>query len=102
MSVAWKRHERETARQLNGQRNSRGADFSQSIADVEHSLFSIECKYRKQLPQWLREGIEQASQYDQNKLPVLVLKEKGTRGSLVVLRMKDFSALFGSLPEQSE
>ena len=42
----WKRHERETARALGGQRNSRGGDFGQSMADVEHPLLSVECKYR--------------------------------------------------------
>jgi hypothetical protein len=50
----------------------------------------------------LREGIEQAKRYDEVKIPLLVLKEKFARGSLVVLRMKDFTSLFGSLPEPRE
>ena len=58
--TAWKDLERKTARVLGGHRNSRGGDFGQSMADVEHPLLSVECKYRKTLPKFLREGIFQA------------------------------------------
>ena len=102
MSAAWKRHERKTARALGGRRNSRGANFGQSAPDVSHDLFSIECKVRAKLPQLLRIGLEQAASYDQNKVPVLVVRQKHQRGSLVVLKMSDFASLFGGLTEQTE
>jgi hypothetical protein len=67
-STAWKRHERQTAQLLGGKRNCRGADFGQSIADVEHPVFSVEVKYRKKLPQLWREGLAQAKNYDRQRL----------------------------------
>src|SRR5262245_48188291 len=64
MSQAWTAAERQAARALSGTRNSRGGDFGQSAPDVEHPLFSVEVKYRKQLPRLLRLGLEQATSYD--------------------------------------
>lgn len=69
---------------LNGKRNSRGNDFSLSIPDVEHPLLSIECKYRKKISLFLKDGIKQAEKYYPDKIPVLVLKEKNMRGELLV------------------
>lgn len=102
MSQVWKTHERQTAKMLGGTRRSRGANFSQSLPDVEHSIFSIECKHRKSLPRLLRLGISQAEKYDECKLPILVLREKFKREALVVLKLKDFTSLFGQLPEPEE
>jgi hypothetical protein len=102
MSTAWKTHERTTAKALGGTRQSRGANFGQSLPDIEHSIFSVECKYRKQLPRLLRLGLDQASHYDENKVPVLVVKERNQKGSLVVMRTRDFTSLFGSLPEPQD
>lgn len=102
MDKAWKSLERKTAKTLGGKRNSRGGDFGQSASDVSHDVFSIEAKYRAKLPRLLRLGLEQAEKYDSAKVPVLVIKEKYQHGALVVMKMKDFRALFGHLPEQSE
>ena len=100
MSQAWKAAERQAAKVLGGKRNSRGADFGKSAPDVEHPLFSVECKYRKQLPRLLRLGLEQAADYDRNKPPLLVVKEKGMHGALVVLRLADFIDVVGPLQER--
>jgi hypothetical protein len=100
-NAAWKRAERQAARALGGKRNSRGGDFSQSMPDVEHPLFSIECKYRKTLPRLLRLGLEQAARYDASKPPLLVVKERQQRGALVVLRLADFADLLGPLTSQT-
>ena len=91
----WKNLERKTAKLLGGKRNSRGMDFSLSIGDVEHPLFSIECKYRAKISGFLKDGIKQAMKYHPDKIPVLVLKEKNMRGELVVMRLQDFQSLFG-------
>ena len=77
----WKNLERKAAKVLNGKRNSRGMDFSLSIPDVEHPLLSIECKYRKKISGFLKDGIKQAQKYYPDKIPALVLKEKNMRGS---------------------
>jgi len=102
MSKAWKNLERTAAKALGGTRNTRGGDFGKSAPDVEHSLFSIECKYRKSLPILLRQGLEQARAYDLKKPPLLVLKEKGKHGALVVLKLADFEDLFGKLHQPEE
>jgi len=102
---AWKQTERQAAKALGGKRVSRGANFSVSAPDVEHPLFSVECKYRKQLPRLLRLGLEQAQSYDSTKPPLLVIKERYQHGALVVLRLSDFVDLFGPLtpePKQLE
>ncbi|MEW6417615.1 MAG: hypothetical protein AB1480_05785 [Nitrospirota bacterium] len=89
----WKNLERKAAKTLNGKRNSRGQDFSLSIPDVEHPLLSIECKYRKKISSFLKEGLKQAEKYDPEKIPVLILKEKNMRGEIVVMRLSDFQNL---------
>jgi hypothetical protein len=97
VSHAWKDLERIVAKKLGGTRNTRGADFSRSLPDVQHALFSVECKYRKALPQLLRLGLEQAAGYDIKKPPLLVIKERYKHGALVVLKLADFEDLFGKL-----
>lgn len=102
MSTAWKNAERQAAKLLGGTRNQRGADFSKSMPDVEHPLFSVECKYRKTLPRLLRLGLEQAARYDHTKPPLLVVKERYQKGALVVMRLADFTDLVGSLQSTEE
>jgi hypothetical protein len=92
MSKSWKRHEKRTAEALGGKRVIR-TDFSQSLPDIEHSLLSIECKYRKKISSFLKDGLEQAQKYDPRKIPCLVLKEKGMRGAIAILRLEDFASL---------
>jgi len=99
MGAAWKQAERQAAKALGGKRNSRGADFGKSMPDVEHPLFSVECKYRKQLPRLLRLGLEQAASYDHTRPPLLVVKERGMHGAFVVMKLADFTDLFGPLTE---
>jgi hypothetical protein len=50
----------------------------------------------------LRLGLEQARRYQPDKPPLLVVKEKGTRGALVVLTLADFVDLLGPLRERGE
>jgi len=95
----WKRLEREVARKLGGKRITRGADFGVSAGDVESipgtlsDLFSIECKYRTNFPVLVRDGLKQAKEYDGNRIPLLVLKEKGMNGEIVCLKLDDLVEL---------
>lgn len=100
MSQAWKNAERAAAKALGGTRNKRGADFGKSGSDVDHPLFSVEVKYRAKLPALWRAGLTQAKAYDARKPALLVIKERGQRGALVVLSLKDFEDLFGKLTPQ--
>lgn len=93
----WKGLERKAAKALNGKRNSRGNDFSLFIPDVEHPMLSIECKYRKKISGFLKDGLRQAERYYPDKIPVLILKEKHMQGELVVIRLSDFQDLFGEI-----
>jgi len=88
----WKRHERQVAKALGGKRIIR-TDFSQSLPDVQHPLLCIECKYRKKISSFLKDGLTQAQKYAPRKIPVLVVKEKGMRGALVVMKIEDFKKI---------
>jgi hypothetical protein len=96
---AWKNLERKAAATLGGTRNSRGMDFSLSIGDVEHPTLSIECKHRKKISGFLKDGLKQAERYHPEKIPVLVLKEKHMRGELAILKLADFRKLFEGIGE---
>lgn len=90
----WKALERKAAKTLNGTRNiERGMDYHLSRPDIEHPLLSIECKYRAKISGFLKDGIKQAQGYYPEKIPVLILKEKGMRGELAILRLADFQGL---------
>ena len=99
MSDSWKSLEKKTARILDGVRNTRGDDFSQSLPDIEHPQLSLECKYRKKISSFLKDGLKQAESYYPDKIPVLILKEKNMRGELAVIRLADFQRLFRGIRE---
>ena len=58
-----------------------------SAPDVTSECLSIECKYRKSIPGWIKE----ASSRD-GKTPVVFIKENGASfgDTLIVFRAKDF------------
>jgi hypothetical protein len=93
----WKRHERETAKALGGERHVR-SNFSESAVDVEHPVFSVECKYRKRLPKLMTDAMAQAASYTSEKIPLAVLKEKGRRGAFAILRLDDFKNILTNGP----
>lgn len=98
MSANWKNLERRAAKTLNGKRNiDRAMDYHLSRPDVEHPLLSIECKYRAKISGFLKDGIKQAERYDPEKIPVLILKERGMHGELIILKLADFTDLFGEI-----
>jgi len=102
MSKAWKMHEKRTAEALGGKRVSRGANFGESMPDVEHESLSIECKYRKKISSFLKDGLTQAQKYDPRKIPVLCLKQRGMRGALVVMKIEDFKKILETKGGQNE
>lgn len=88
----WKNHERKTAKKLGGIRHTRAGNFSESAPDVdmpEDSRFVVECKYRKELPKLVTDGLAQASSYKTGKIPLLVMKQHGMRGEIVALKLDD-------------
>jgi hypothetical protein len=83
----WKRLERETARKLGGVRIPISG---RSGTDVLHNKFEIECKLRSKIgfKRWFDKLKKNASR--NNKIPLLILKEKHMKGEFVVLTMEDF------------
>jgi len=93
MDKAWKRNEREEAKAFGVERNAR---MGKNAGDTtEHPIFSIEIKYRKTIPKLIGEGLSQAAGYYPDKTPLLVVKERGMRGSIVCMWRKDFIDHFG-------
>jgi hypothetical protein len=101
----WKASERRIAEDLLGQRIPvTGVD--RAGADVVTSLFHVQVKLRKSLPQWLwgwLSGIV-GDAAPHMKIGVLVLKKPRQRDAegLVVLRYGDFVDLVGRIDEESE
>lgn len=83
---------------LDGQRMGPGTDR----ADVRCTWLTAEVKHRKTLPAWLLGAVDQARHYStEAQLPVAVLHQHGARiaDSLVVMRLHDFVAWHGAIPE---
>jgi hypothetical protein len=95
-SQAWKALEREAAKTLVGKRVSRGADFSESAPDVDHEVFSIECKYRSVGFTELYDYLKQAASYSEDKLPVAIIRQKGKK-ALAVMDLETLGVLYIAL-----
>jgi len=88
----WKRFEAQTAVALGGMRRVR-IRYSESIEDVHHILYSIECKYGKSIPnkalkgkqcKFLDRAWEQAVGYNPDKIPLVCLKRPRMRGFIII------------------
>lgn len=94
----WKGFERRCAARLGGKRIPvTGVD--RHGADVEHAIFSYQCKLRRGMPSYLREwltGIVGTAKVN-NRIGVVIWKEPGKRDdeAVVVLRLKDWQDLHG-------
>ncbi len=93
----YKQHERKTARLLGGTRNidSKGS----AAVDVLHPAFAVECKTRKDVPQWLLGAMQQARRAAMaGQLPIVVLHPHGApyADDLVIVRLTDFVDWFGT------
>lgn len=93
VSSAWKELERTVAKKLGGKRIVRGNDFSQTLLDIEHPFWAIDCKWRSSLATvtWYKKLVKDTKKlYGDTKIPILVIKEKGMIGELVVIGLEDF------------
>jgi hypothetical protein len=95
---AWKHAERRVARALGG---SRVGPSGFNTADVTHPLCSVSVKYRKNLPAWALDCLDEARGFKGagGKVALLVMLEKGMRiqDGLVVMRVAEFEQLYGAL-----
>lgn len=96
-SQAWKDLERAVAKAVNGDRVSRGGDFSKSAVDVEVAdlpFLKIDAKYRKSHAHHslIDEVAEKYCKKDVD-VPILVTKSHGQEGANVTMPMYFFSVL---------
>lgn len=94
--AAWKSLERRVAKLLGGVRTG---NTGTACADVlVGDWLAVECKYKAQLPQWLKHADDQVqAAAGDTRLGMVVLFEKGRRtgDSLCLMRLSDFEEWFG-------
>ena len=90
--ASWKAVERKVGKALGLVRR---IGLGRAVGDLsDHPRFSVEVKYRKNLPmKFIMDGLEQARRYDPTKEPVLVCKEAGKQGEIVSMYLTGFTAL---------
>lgn len=93
-SDAWKDLEKFVAKKFGGTRLLRGNDFCVSQLDVEHEWMALDAKWRSSLATvtWFKKLVKDNEKiYGKGKkIPVLVIKQKGMRGALVVIDIDDY------------
>lgn len=87
----WKSVERKVAEKLGGVRvGNRGTNSE----DVAHDVFSVEVKHRKNLPQIVRDSMDQCRRNaPDGKVPLVVLHAANTPRYLCVLDIEDLVQL---------
>ena len=86
----WKNFERRVADIFGGKRipvNGRAE------LDIDHAVYGIECKYRKNLPEWLfGNAIKQALQGSRKRgiIPLVVIGKYNSPDIFVLTRVDDF------------
>ena len=94
----WKKFERRVAKAFGAVRNSlSGGNAKTTRSDVLHPELFIECKYKTKSSLWTlwRDTKEKAKK--EGKTPVLAIGEKGAKGWLVVVHVKDLQDLIREL-----
>ena len=88
---AWKAFERTVAKYFGTLRNSlSGGNSKLTRSDTTHPDYFIECKYRaKCAVQSLYDEVYEKAE-DEEKIPIICLKEKGREGFFIILHSKDF------------
>lgn len=95
MEKNWKRFERRVAHKFSG---TRIPITGRGNLDIAHPLFGIECKYRKNLPDWLfgnaiRQAVEGSGK---ERLPIVVVGQHNKSEMYVVMRVGDFLDMAGA------
>lgn len=95
-NAAWKQTERAIAKRLGGRRTG---PTGRSGPDILTDWLAVEVKYRRKLPQWLTDAVEQAQTGTDDRLAVVILHQAGSRHAddLIVLRLADFEEWFGQI-----
>jgi len=74
----WKACERRVARYIGGERIPITGRQRGDVADIKHNWLSVEVKYRKKLPDWIKDAMSQAKAAQRGgRMPVVIMCEKG-------------------------
>lgn len=75
---AWKACERRVAKYINGERVPITGRQRGDAPDIKHNWLSVEVKYRKTTPEWIKDAMRQAKASARgNQTPVVIICEKG-------------------------
>lgn len=89
---AWKACERRVAKYINGTRVPVSGRTRGDKPDIDHNFLAVEVKYRKEIPEWLKDAMRQAEAAAMpRQLPCVILVEKGqdTGEALICFRLRD-------------
>ena len=96
MDKNWKHFERRVAKRCGGQRISVSDKLTE--LDVHHPLLGIECKYRENLSQYLKDWYQQAKEGSKlNQIPVVAIGEKRSSRIFALLDFDDLVKLSHAL-----
>lgn len=89
----WQRGEKRAAEAFGLNRNQR-MSYGESGPDLsEHPYLGLEVKTRKKIPKFWTDGLQQAKGYWPDKIPALVVFEKGKHQGTITIRVDDFLRL---------
>ena len=86
----WKRFERDVAKLMG---TVRIGPTGQGGPDLVNDQFSVQCKWRTKLPEWLNDAFHSTRVgIGEGLVGIVVMKEKGkrTKDSMVLIRLEDF------------
>ena len=75
----WKAFERRIAKYIGGERVPITGRQRGDAPDIAHNWLAVECKYRKTVPEWLKDAMRQAKASARgSQTPVVIIGERGT------------------------
>ena len=89
----WKSCERRVARYIGGERVPITGRQRGDVPDIKHNWLSPEVKYRKAVPEWIKDAMRQAeAASNPRQLPVVILVEKGQEvgEAFIMCRLREF------------
>lgn len=91
----WKQLERDAAKVFGGKR----APIHNNVtkADVLHDSLYIECKKRKRFWVWGLFEDTKSKAAKENKIPIVVIKQKNKKGFLILIRPEDIEEISKSI-----
>ena len=91
--TAWKDNERMIAKYIGGERVPITGRQRGDVPDIKHNWLSVEVKLRMRIPEWIKNGIDQAEKSAVGQqMPVLIIREKFQKAddALICMTLKEF------------